>query len=215
METKFKIVLKKDTKIMEDFIIFANKVNNPNQQMKMSIISLGFLVIGWVARNDSPTFAIVIAVFGALLFTYVQCRFKLAAAKLKKADESYINQNELSYEFTNSNIYIRKDGELERNVGSYSHVTCLYSDEYNYYVGINNEDLLLLPRKCFVEGNEEEFMPFIEEKSNEQSEFLPRTFKNKRIVNKMKRQARDAEYDAKAARLREESKQKKANRKNK
>ena len=58
-------------------------------------------------------------------------------------------------------------------------------------------------------------MPFIEEKSNEQSEFMPRTFKNKRIVNKVKRQARDAEYDAKAARLREESKQKKADRKNK
>ena len=210
METKFKIVLKKDAKMMEDFIIFANKVNNPNQQMKMSIISLGFLLIGWAARNDSPTFAIVIAVFGLLLFTYVQCRFKLAAGKLKKADESYVNQNELTYEFTNSNIYIRKDGELEKNVGSYSHVSCLYSDEYNYYVGVNNEDLLLLPRKCFVEGNHEEFISFMEEKSKEASEFLPRTLKNKWILFKMRQKQRDAEYDAKAAANREAAKAKKA-----
>ena len=215
METKFKVVMKKDMKVLEDFIIFANKANNPTQQLKMAVIAIGFVGIGVIARNDSPALAIGIGIFGILLLAYVLFRYKLAARKLAKVDEAYVNQNELSYEFTNSNIYIRKDGELERNVGSYTHVTCLYSDEYNYYVGINNEDLLLLPRQCFVEGDQEEFMPFIEEKSNEQSEFMPRTFKNKRIVNKVKRQARDAEYDAKAARLREESKQKKADRKNK
>ena len=215
METKFKIVMKKDMKILEDFIIFANKANNPTQQLKMAIIAIGFIGIGVIARNDSTAMAIGIGLFGILLLAYVLFRFKLAARKLAKVDEAYINQNELSYEFANSNIYIRKDGELERNVGSYTHVTCLYSDEYNYYVGINNEDLLLLPRHCFVEGNEEEFMAFVEEKSNEQSEFLPRTLKNKWLVRKMKRKAFEEEYDAKAARLREEGKEKKAKRKNK
>lgn len=215
METKFKIVMRKDKKVLEDFIVFANKANAPMQQTKMAVIAVGFILIGWLARRDSLTAGIVISLLGILVLLYVLFRYKLAARKLAKVDEAYINQNELSYEFTNSNIYIRKDGELERNVGSYSHVSCLYSDEYNYYVGINNEDLLLLPKKCFVEGDEEEFMPFMEEKSKEESEFMPRTLKNKWITYKMRQKQRDAEYNEKAARLREEDRQKKEKRKNK
>lgn len=215
METKFKIVMKKDMKVLEDFIIFANKANAPMQQTKMAIISIGFILIGWVARNDSPTLGVVIAAFGAALLLYILLRYKLSARKLAKSDEAYIQQNELSYEFTNSNIYIRKDGELDRNVGSYTHISCLYSDEYNYYVGINNEDLLLLPRNCFVEGDEAEFMPFLEEKSKEASEFLPRMLKNKWTMYKIRQKQRDEEYDAKAAAKREEARQKKEKRRSK
>lgn len=215
METKFKIVMKKDGQILEDFVKFANRANNPSQQMKMFVLAAGFVLIGITAHKDAPTMGLVIGIFGALLLVYVLIRFKLAVRKLKKVDQAYLNQYELGYEFTNTGIHIYQDGELETNVGGYSHVSCLYSDEYNYYVGINNEDLLLLPKKCFVEGNEEEFMPFLEEKSREECEFLPRTLKNKWIVYKMRRKVRDQEYNEKAARLRESDKKKREERRNK
>lgn len=214
METKFKVIMKKDRKVLEDFILFSQRVNSPMVKTKMAIISIGFVMIGVFARKDSVIAGIVIGVLGILMLLYSLFRYKLAAGRLAKADQSYIDQNELAYEFTNSNIYIYKDGELETNVGGYSHVTCLYSDEYNVYVGINNEDLLLLPRKCFVEGDHEEFVSFVEEKSGEAGEFLPRTLKNRWTAYRFNSKQRDEEYNAKAARLREEDRQKKAKRKN-
>ncbi|MGN1267796.1 MAG: hypothetical protein ACI4UH_07635 [Dorea sp.] len=213
METKFKVIMKKDKKVLEDFIVFSQRVKNPSIKSKMSIIAVGFFIIGIFAYKDSEMTGIIIGALGAFLLVYALFKDKLATRRLAKIDPSYKEQNELMYEFTNGNIYIYKDGELETNVGSYSRVSCLYSDEFNIYVGINNEDLLLLPRKCFVVGDHEEFVPFVEGKSKEQSIFLPRTIENRWKMYKIRRKARDAEFNAKAAQRREADKKKKEERK--
>lgn len=215
METKFKVSIVKDAKILQDFILFTYRAKSPKQTMKMLIMSVGLLIISYMAvKDDAVGAGIFIAALGVLGVLFALFRHKLALHKLKKADEAFKNQTKLDYIFTNSNIYAYENDELHMNVGAYSHVTCLYEDEFNIYVGVNNDDLFLLPRNSFVEGDVNEFVGFIEGKSGEQCEFLPATLKNKWILYRKNSKEAEAEYDAKAAAKRAEAKEKKARKKN-
>ena len=100
-----------------------------------------------------------------------------------------------------------ENGELAMSVGSYNKVSCFYEDEYNFYLGVNNEDLFLLPRTCFIEGDVEAFASFITGKSGEEAEFLPVTLKNRWMVYRRKAKEAEIEYDAKAAEKREKAKE--------
>ena len=88
METKFKVIMKKDRKVLEDFILFSQRVNSPMVKTKMAIISIGFVMIGVFARKDSVIAGIVIGVLGILMLLYSLFRYKLAAGRLAKADQS-------------------------------------------------------------------------------------------------------------------------------
>lgn len=202
MEKRFKIETYKTPEILQDFILFTYRVKNPGGTMKMVVLSAGLLVIGYLAAMEKPQVGIVFYLLGGAALLFSVFKHKIALVQLKKADVAYKEQTKLGYEFTNSGIYVYKNDVLDENVGGYSHVTCLYGDEKNYYVGINNEDLFLLPRKDFVEGDEAEFTAFIEKKSNEKYEFVPATLKNKWMMHRMGVKQAQMEHDAKAAELR-------------
>lgn len=212
METKFRVKMKKNAKVLQDFILFTYRANG-NRTMRGVLLSLGLFAIAYMAVKNSGTVGYYIGGAGALGLFFTLFRHKIALARLKKADIAYKNQTELEYMFTNGNMYVYEDGELAINVGSYSKVSCLYEDEYNFYLGVNNEDLFLLPRSCFAEGDVNEFASFITEKSGEEAEFLPVTLKNRWLVYRNKSKAAEEEYDAKAAKKREEAKEKRNRRK--
>lgn len=214
METKFKVVMKKDDEVLRDFISFTYRAQGGVQRYKMRVLAIGLAVIGVLAMRDHhPVAGGVMFGLGAAFFAVTFFLPQIAVAKLKKADVAYQNQIELTYAFTNGSIYVYENGELAQNVGSYSNVTCFYGDEKNYYVGVNNDDLYLLPKKYFLEGNEEEFLEFIEKKSGEKYEFLPLTIKNKYLLKKVEWKQQEMEYNERAEKLREEDRRKKAEKK--
>lgn len=214
MEAKFKVVMKKDTEVMRDFISFTYRAQRSSGRYKLFVLAAGLLVISYLASRDgNVTAGFVIGMVGILMIVMGLLLPKIAVARLKKADLAYRNQIELTYVFGSGAMYVYENGELFQNVGGYSHISCFYGDEKNYYVGVNNDDLYLLPKKCFVEGNEEEFIDFIQEKSNEQYEFLPLTLKNKWFKYRVDAKIREAEYNQKAAELRAKDKEKKAQKK--
>ena len=212
METKFKVRMKKDSKVLQDFILFTYRAKG-DRTVRGLILSVGLFVIAYMALKDGASVGYAIGVFGVLGILFTLYRHKIALFRLKKADVAYKNNTELEYAFTNGSIYVYENGELSLNVGSYSKVSCFYEDEFNFYVGVNNEDLFLLPRRCFVEGEVSEFVSFIEGKSSEQCEFLPATMKNKWVAYRNKMKQNEIEYDAKAAKKREEAKAKKEQKK--
>ena len=215
METKFKVSFVKDAKILQDFILFTYRAKHSKQTMKMIILGIGMFVISYMAIKDEAVGAgIAIAAVGVLELVFGLFRHKIALGKLKKADTAYKNQTKLDYVFANGSIYVYENDELSMNVGSYSHVTCMYEDEFNFYVGVNDEDLFLLPKRSFEVGAVEEFAEFVTDRSNEQCEFLPATLKNKWAMYRKNSKEAEAEYDAKAAAKRAEAKEKKVRRKN-
>lgn len=187
MTNQFKVELYKTAEILQDFILFSYRANNPGGTTRMITLSLGLLVIAKLAIKEQPKVALVTGALGIISLVFSLFKHKLAANKLKKADEAYKNHTKCTYVFSKSGITIYMDDELDTNVGGYDHISCFYSDEKNYYVGINNEDLLLIPKTSFVEGEASDFPAFIENKSQEPCVFLPATFKNKWAQMKMKR----------------------------
>lgn len=214
MEAKFKVVTKKNIDVLKDFISFTYRAQGSMGRMKLRILAAGLVVIGYLAiKGGSTTAGAIIGAVGVLFLIMSLFLPQIAVWRLKKSDLAYRNQTELAYVFTNSSMYVYENGELEQNIGSYHQVSCFYGDEKNYYVGVNNEDLYLLPRKAFVEGDEEEFLDFIEKKSNEKYEFLPTTVKNKWIRYRVNAKQKEMEYNKKAADLRAKDKEKKEQKK--
>jgi hypothetical protein len=208
MEAKFRIKMKKNSRVLEDFILFTYRAKGGNRTKMGLILAVGMFAIAYMALKDGEKIGYAIAGLGVFGLIFTLFRHKIALIRLKKADVAYKNQTELEYVFTNGSIYVYEDGELAMNVGSYSRVSCLYEDEFNFYLGVNNEDLFLLPRTCFEVGNADEFVEFVTGKSGEEAEFLPVTWKNRWVMYRQKSKIAEAEYDAKAAKLREEAKQK-------
>lgn len=216
METKFKVVMTKDAEVMKDFLSFTYRAQGGRNRSKLYIYAIGMLLIGYMAARDGNiTVGNIIAGVGIAMVLMGFIFPKIALMKLKKADEAYKKKTELSYVFTGGKMYVYEDGELVQNVGGYQQVTCFYGDERNYYVGINNDDLYLLPMKCFVEGDPEEFLKFMQKASGEQYEFLPLTLKNKWLKFRTEQKIKEVEYDEKVAEKRKEAKEKKEKRRNK
>lgn len=209
MESKFKVVMKKDEEVLKDFLSFTYRAKGGVDRMKLRIFAIGLVTIGYLAAKGGGMIAgIIVGAVGIGLFVISLCLPQVAIWRMKKMDMAYRNQTELTYAFTNGNIYVYENGELGQSVSGYNHVSCFYEDEKNFYVGINNEDLFLLPKKSFVEGEAAEFVEFIEKKSNEKAEFLPMLVKNKWIKMRVKMKQADAEHDAKAEELRRQAKEK-------
>ena len=61
-------------------------------------------------------------------------------------------------------IKVEKDGVLE-HVGSYKKIYRLWEDEKVFYIGIGEDDLLVLPKANFEKGDVSEFRDFVLEKS--------------------------------------------------
>ena len=209
MENKFKIVMKKDDKAMKDFLSFTYRAQGQVQRTKLYIYAAGMLIIGYLASRDANiVVANIISAIGIAMILLGLILPKVALSKMKKNDEGYNKKTEYTYVFASGSMYVYENGELAQNVGGYRQVTCFYGDEENYYVGINNDDLYLLPMANFVEGNPEDFIEFIEKVSDETYEFLPATWKNRWTKYRANQKIKEAEFDAKAAEKRAEAKEK-------
>ena len=209
METKFKVMMKKTDEVMKDFISFRYRAQGQDKRTKARIFMAALIVIGWMAiRDDNITSGTIMCIVGALMLGMTFLMPIIGVAKIKKADDGYKAGTEYEYIFASGSMYVYENGELVQNVGSYRQVSCFYGDEKNYYLGINNDDLYLLPVKNFTEGDAEEFIDFIQNVSDEQYEFLPLTLKNKWLKFKTNQKMKDAEYDAKAAEKRAQAKAK-------
>ena len=209
METKFKVVMKRDDEAMKEFLSFRYRAQGQANRAKLYIFAVGMLAIGYfAAKGGNVTMGNIIAVVGILMVLSGMVLPKVALARLKKMDESYQAKKEFTYVFARGSMYVYENDELSQNVGSYKQVSCFYEDEKNFYVGINNDDLYLLPRKGFVEGDAKDFVEFIQDVSGESCIFLPATLKNRWKKFRADQKVKEAEYDAKAAEKRAEAKAK-------
>ena len=66
----------------------------------------------------------------------------------------------------------------EERVGYYKNVYSLWEDEKTFYLGIENDELVILPKNGFLTGEAEAFKLFIIEKSNAKYIWMPMKWKN-------------------------------------
>ena len=136
-------------------------------------------------------------VIGILLCIFSFARHYIGVMQLKGNDEIYQNDWEVDTSFLDGEIRIRNSGETKGFSKSYKEVAALYMDENNYYIGIEGDNLYPLPRKCFVEGKQEEFENFIKKKTGQKMMYVPFRMKNKFAIIRENMKVKEAEHDLK------------------
>ena len=121
METKFKVVMKKDDKAMKEFLSYTYRAKGQMTRAKQYVYAAGMLIIGYMAAQDANVVVgNIIALVGILMVTMGLVLPKVALAKLKKSDEAYKKGTEFTYVFGTGSMYVYEDGELAENVGGFT-----------------------------------------------------------------------------------------------
>ena len=108
---------------------------------------------------------------GALLILTGLFRQYLTLSMMRNNPEVKENE-EITYYFGNAGIRAVRDGQ-EENMGFYKAVYRIWEDEKTFYVGMNEDDLLILPKDRFEEGSAEDFREFLVDKSGADYRWKP------------------------------------------
>ena len=100
---------------------------------------------------------------GALLVAMALFRQNIAVYQMK-ADPKVKDNEKLSYLFGNTKIRVENEGKIE-TMGGYQDVYRVWEDERTYFVGMNEDDLLILPKDAFEKGEAKAFRDYILERT--------------------------------------------------
>ncbi len=167
----------RDVNLMKSFIKFDTRVRHPRVQFNMFIIGLFFYTLAWKVEGIELPGLIICYVMGTLLIALAVFRHNMSLAAMRKNPQVHENE-ELYYYFGNSKIRSTVDGR-EENLGFYKEVYKVWEDESNFFIGLESEDLLVLPKGAFEVGDFREFCDFILEKTGANYRWTPATLSNK------------------------------------
>lgn len=211
MTTVFKIQTRHTMTMLQDFIRFDRAVRHPKMNARLLIMGIGFVVLGFMAGRDTvPDWvSILFYVLAVLQFAILFLSPKLGALRLAASDRDYQDGNEIVFEFDTSGFWIRNAGNGTEIRGKYRELTAQYQDQRNCYLGRNNEEVYLIPRKDFSLGDSEEFERFITNRTGKEWREI-----NVPVLEKLRRMNRrrvelERLHDEKIERQKQEKKKKK------
>lgn len=174
--------IRRDKDMMLTFVKFSNRVKHPRVSFNMLCMGALLLALPTVAQGGIALPGVVISyVMGGILVLMALFRQYISVSMMRGNPEVKENE-ELTYFFGNSGVRVEQDGAVE-SMGYYKSVYRVWEDEKHYYVGMNDDDLLILPKVNFTEGTPREFRDFILEKSGAEYIWMPAGLVN-RVRNK-------------------------------
>lgn len=168
---RYVVYTKRDTELMKTFIRFDNRVRHPRMGVNMGLVGVLLLLVPVILKDTGTTGKIIAVCVGALLLSIALFRVHISVNMMKGNPEVKENE-EITYLFGNSGIRAQRIDGIE-DMGYYKTVYHLWEDEGNYYVGLDNDDLLILPKANFVEGDTKVFREFLLEKSGAKYTWKP------------------------------------------
>ncbi len=183
---KYVVLVKRDEKLLKTFVKFSNQVRHPRTTVYMITIGIMLVLLPIVNKEIALPGVVISYIMGPLMLLMGLFRHYIGMYMLKNNPETKLGE-EITYIFGNTDIKTDKASALEK-VGSYSKVYRLWEDEKHFYVGINEEDLLVLPKENFETGDVGMFRDFILEKSGAIFTWQPKRIDNviKHNVNQFK-----------------------------
>ena len=168
---RYVVYTKRDTELMKTFIRFDNRVRHPRMGVNMGLVGVLLLLVPVILKDTGTTGKIIAVCVGALLLSIALFRVHKSVNMMKGNPEVKENE-EITYLFGNSGIWAQRIDGIE-DMGYYKTVYHLWEDEDNYYVGLDNDDLLILPKANFKEGDSESFRDFLLDKSGAKYTWKP------------------------------------------
>ena len=149
--------------LLKTFVKFSNQVRHPRTTVYMVTVGTMLVVLPIINKEIALPGVIISYVMGALMLLMGIFRHYIGVYMLKSNPQTKLNE-ELRYIFGNTDIKTDKAGQLEK-LGSYSKIYRLWEDEKYFYIGMNEDDLVVLPKESFETGDITTFRDFLLEKS--------------------------------------------------
>lgn len=173
---KYVVPVKRDEKLLTTFVKFSNRVRHPRATIYM--VTVGAMLIALPIANDGigRLGVIICYVMGTLMVLMGVFRHHIGVYMLKSNPQTKLDE-ELTYIFGNTDVKTEKNGELEK-LGSYASIYRLWEDEKFFYIGINEDDLVVLPKANFEVGDVSTFRDYVLEKSGATFSWQPKRVDN-------------------------------------
>jgi len=173
---KYIVPVTRDEKLLKTFVKFSNQTRHPRTTVYM--VTVGTMLIALPIANEGIALAgeIICYVMGALMVLMGVFRHHIGVYMLKSNPQTKLDE-ELTYIFGNTDVKTERNGELEK-LGSYASIYRLWEDEKFFYIGINEDDLLVLPKANFEVGDVSAFRDYILEKSGATFTWQPKRVDN-------------------------------------
>lgn len=162
-KSKYTVPLVRDEKLLKMFVKFSNGIKHPRTTGYMVIVGTTLFILPFVNDEIALPGVIISHVMGALMVLMGLFRHEIGVHMLKANPQTNLGE-ELTYLFGNTGVKVEKNGSIE-HMGSYKKIYRIWEDEKNFYVGMNEDDLLVLPKANFEVGDVSTFRDFIVEKS--------------------------------------------------
>ena len=162
-KNKYIVNIVRDTAMMKTYVKFYNMVKHPRVTMNLLFAGVVLIALPIAADGIALPGVIISYVMGALLVAMALFRQNIAVYQMK-ADPKVKENEKLSYLFGNTKIRVENEGKIE-TMGGYQDVYRVWEDERTYFVGMNDDDLLILPKDAFEKGEAKAFRDYILERT--------------------------------------------------
>lgn len=162
-KSKYVVCIKRDAKMLKTFIKFTNRVRHPRVTVYMVTMGATLVALPSVNHEIKTAGVIISYVMGVLLLALGFFRHYISVYMMKSNPETKADE-EFTYLFGNTGIQVENGGGTE-HLGSYKKIYRLWEDEKHFYIGINEDDLIVLPRVDFKVGDVDTFKDYVLEKS--------------------------------------------------
>lgn len=190
MKAIYQVETRHSEQMLKDFIKFRYKVLYPKSAYRLSVMAVGFILIGLLARGHSLPITVGGLVLGGLLLLLVVFRKQLALGRLKRSDPLYRHQEQIVQSFGAGEFIIENTTEGSRRQFNYTQVSGFYKDRRNLFLVLDNEELQVLPLADVVSGESEQLADFLFHKTAKQPRDLALPLKERiRLMNEARKEA--------------------------
>ncbi|MFV0362299.1 MAG: YcxB family protein [Suipraeoptans sp.] len=209
MTTQYKVKTIHTKQMLLDFIKFSYRINHPKSKYRLFIMSLGLILIGFVAIGHSIPITIGGIGIGTLLLIMTLLRNQIAFVRLSAGDELYQTKRPIEIIFGQAEFIIDEGVPDNLSHIKYGEINQAYKDKRNYYLLINNQDLQVIPYESFIQGESDRFESFVSQKVGKPIYNMSVPLQERiRLMNEARKQSEQL-HDKKVEEKRKESKNKK------
>ncbi|MGO5053758.1 YcxB family protein [Lachnospiraceae bacterium LCP25S3_G4] len=165
MTPVYKVKTKHEKEVLKAFIKLTYRVRHPKSTSRLCIFGIMLFFLAYAFNGTLGTY--ICAGLGGVFIVFAFTRQNIALRKLMANDELYQKQTEVQFTFGESEWVIHNGLSDPKQHIKYGEINVAYKDSQYYYLSVNNQELHVLPRKDFIQGDEEAFQDFLEGKIGE------------------------------------------------
>lgn len=175
-KSKYVVATVRDKQLLKTFVKFYNRVKHPRVTVYNLVVGGTLVALPSVQGAIKQPGTTICYVVGTVMLFLALFRHHISIYMMKSNAETKYNAY-VTYFFGSTAVQVEEAGKISR-LGNYKKIYCVWEDERNFYLGMNEDDLVVLPKKDFTTGDAATFRDFILDKSRAEFRWKPADLKN-------------------------------------